>query len=121
MLPGVRQYGLEQLRIPLENDPVEQMKRCGEALLEKMRQAAKYISTIPGDQNDIQGMAEAVSAVAPLVKSRDEGAIPAYREVFQTYLRSTTEDINPNEVLELAVQIKLDELEDFEVEMATEN
>jgi hypothetical protein len=120
MLPGIRKYGLEQLRIPIEDDPTEQMRRTGEALLEKMRQASKYISSIPGDPGDIQGMAQAVSEVAALVKARDEGAIGIFKEVFQTYLRSTTEDLNPDQVLELAVQIKLDELEDFEVEMATE-
>jgi hypothetical protein len=120
ILPGIRKYGLEQLRIPIEDDPTEQMRRAGEALLEKMRQASKYIRSIPGDTNDIQGMAEAVAAVAVLVRARDEGAIPVYKDVFQTYLRSTAEDLNPDEVLELAVQIKLDELEDFEVESATE-
>jgi hypothetical protein len=120
IIPGVRKYGLEQLRIPLEDDPTEQMRRAGNALLEKMRQAAKYISSIPGDANDIEGMGEAVAAVAPLVKARDEGATATYREIFQGFLRSTTEDEKPDAVLNLAVQLKLEELEEFEVEMSTE-
>lgn len=116
----IRKYGLEQLRIPIEDDPMEQMRRVGEAMLEKMKQAAKYVGSIPDATGQPQEIAQAIAAVVPLVKQRDDEAIPVYKEVFQEFLRSCVEDESSDPNLDLAVQMKMDELEQFDVAIASD-
>ncbi len=124
MIPGVRKYGLEQLRIPIEDDPDEQSKLVGEALLEKMKQAAKYAQGMAkqmGIQPDPQQVAPAISGVATLVKQRDDGSLPVFKAVFQEFLRAAVDaedGIEADPALQLAVQMKIDEIEMFDVQLA---
>lgn len=110
MHEGVRRYGLEQLRIPIQNDPQEQMRRVAEALLEKMRQGTKYIKSMPNN-GDVPALAQAVSQVAALNKQRDGDALPVIKEVLQEALRAMAEDEGADAVLEAALSLKLDEIE----------
>lgn len=124
ILPNVRKYGLEQLRIPIEDDLDEQGKRVAETLLEKMKQAAKYagqMSEQMGAQPNPQAVAQAIAAVAPLMKQRDDNSLPVFKAVFSEFLRSAvdaTEGIDADPSLQLAVQLKLDEIEQFDVMLA---
>jgi len=126
MLPGVRKYGLEQLRIPIEDDPDEQSKRVAEALLEKMKQAAKYAQGMvkqTGVQPNPQAVAQAISGVAPLNKQRDDTSLIVFKGVFQEFLRSAVdaeEGIDADPSLQLAVQMKLDEIEQFDMGLAAD-
>lgn len=125
MLPGVRKYGLEQLRIPIEDDADEQSKQVAESLLEKMKQAAKYaqqMSEKMGVQPDPNSVAQAIASVAKLVKQRDDGSLPVFKQVFQQYLRSAvdSEGIDADQSLQLAVMLKIDEIEQFDVAMAAD-
>jgi hypothetical protein len=115
---NVRSYGLEQLRIPVEDDPKEQMVLVGEAMLEKMKQASKYIQTIGGSQTNPQELAAGIAQLAPLSKHRDKDAVPVIQSVLVEYLRSLSESMNVDPVLQLAVEMKLDELEMFQVHMS---
>ncbi len=126
IIPSVRKYGLEQLRIPIDDDPDEQSKLVAEALLEKMKQAAKYAQGMSKQMNvqaDPQAVAQAISAVAPLVKQRDDGSLPVFKGVFQEFLRSAVdadEGIEADPALQLAVQMKIDEVEQFDVGLAAD-
>lgn len=126
IIPSVRKYGLEQLRIPIEDDPDEQSKRVAEALLEKMKQAARYaqgMSREMGVQADPNAVAQAISSVAPLVKQRDDGSLPVFKSVFQEFLRSAVdsdEGIDADPALQLAVQMKIDEIEQFDMGLAAD-
>lgn len=126
MLPGVRKYGLEQLRIPIQDDPEEQGKRVAEALLEKMKMAAKYAQGMAkqmGITPDPMAVAQGISSVAPLVKQRDDTSLPMFKEVFSEFLRSSVEaeeGIDSDPALQQAVMLKLDEIEQFDVGLATD-
>lgn len=124
MIEGVRKYGLEQLRIPIDYDPDEQGKRVAETLLEKMKQAAKYAGQM-SEQMQVQPppevVAQAIAAVAPLMKQRDDNSLPVFKAVFSEFLRSAvdaTEGIDADPALILAVQLKLDEIEQFDLMLA---
>lgn len=124
ILPNVRKYGLEQLRIPIEDDLDEQGKRVAETLLEKMKQAAKYAGQM-SEQMQVQPqpevVAQAIAAVAPLMKQRDDNSLPIFKAVFGEFLRSAvdaTEGIDADPALQLAVQLKLDEIEQFDMMLA---
>lgn len=117
ILEGVRRYGLEQLRIPVEHDPTAQVRRVAEALLEKMRQAAKYVQSMPNNGN-IQLLAQAIGAVAPLTKQRDGDSLPIIKEVWQEALRSMVEDEDADQSLEAALMLKIDEIEQMDVGLA---
>lgn len=124
LIPGVRKYALEQLRIPIEDDPDQQSKRVAEALLEKMKQAAKYAQSMiqkTGIQPDPAAVAEGISSVAPLLKQRDDGSLLVFKGVFQEFLRSAVdaeEGIDADQSLQLAVQLKIDEIEQFDMGLA---
>jgi hypothetical protein len=118
MFDNIRSYGLEQLRIPVEDDPKEQMVLVGEAMLEKMKQASKYIQAIGGSQTNPQELAAGVAQVAPLSKHRDKDAVPVIQSVLVEYLRSLSESMDVDPVLQLAVEMKLDEIEMFQVKMS---
>lgn len=126
ILPGVRKYALEQLRIPIEDDPIEQGKRVAEALLEKMKQAAKYAQGMiskTGIKPDPMHVAQGISSVAPLVKQRDDTSLPAIKEVMAEFLRSAVdadEGIDADPALQQAVMMKIDEIEQFDVGLATD-
>jgi hypothetical protein len=119
MSPGVRRYGLEQLRIPIENDPEAQMRRVGEALLEKMRQAAAYVSSMPNN-GDTAVISRAICAVAPLVAQRDGDSLPVIKEVFQEALRAMVEEEEPDSNLESALIMKIGEIEHMDVALASD-
>ncbi len=120
IMPNIRQYGLEQLRIPIEDDPAEQQKLVAEALLEKMKQASKYVQGM-GSQKDPQELAQAICAVAPIVKHRDKDAIQSLRQVFVEFLRQELEQLNIDPLMDIAVNMKLDEIEQFEVASAMDD
>lgn len=126
MIPGVRKYGLEQLRIPLEDDPDARSKRVAETLLEKMKQAAKYaqkMSAEMGVQPPPEAVAQGISSVAQLNKQRDDSSLPAFKEVFQSFLQSAIdneEGIDADPALQLAVQLKLDEIEQMDMGLASD-
>lgn len=126
ILPEVRKYGLEQLRIPIEDDPDEQGKRVAEALLEKMKQAAKYAQMMSKKMNvqpDPQAVAQGISSVAQLIKQRDDTSLTQFKDVMQEFLRSAVdadEGIDADPALQLAVQMKIDEIEQFDVGLATD-
>ncbi len=118
--PGVRRYGLEQLRIPIEFDPAEQIRRVGEALLEKMRQAASYVSSMPTN-GEPEVMAQAIASVATLVPQRDGDSLPVIKEVFQEALRAMLEEEETDKNLESAIIMKISEIEHMDVALATDN
>lgn len=119
MSPGVRRYGLEQLRIPIENDPQAQMRRVAEALLEKMRQASQYVSGMPNNGNP-EVLAQAISAVAQIVPQRDGDSLPVIKEVFQEALRAMVEEEEPDKNLEAAIVSKIAEIEHLDVALASD-
>lgn len=126
MLPGVRKYGLEQLRIPIQDDPDEQSKRVAESLLEKMRQAARYAQGFAeqkGIQPDPMAVAQGISSVAPLIKQRDDNSLVVFKQVLSEFLRSSVDaeggiDVDP--ALNQAVILKLDEIEQFDLGLAAD-
>lgn len=126
MIPGVRKYALEQLRIPIEDDPDEQSKRVAEALLEKMKQAAKYAQKMVeemGIQPDPMAVAQGIASVAPLMKQRDDNSLPIFKEVFGEFLRSAVdsdEGIDADQSLQQAVALKIDEIEQFDMGLAAD-
>jgi hypothetical protein len=114
---GVRRYGLEQLRMPVDEDPEAQTKRVGEALLERMRQAAKYVSSIPNSGDSTQ-LATAIASVAELTKQRDGDSLVIMKGIFQSALKSLTEDPDADPDFESALMMKLDEIEQMDVGVA---
>ena len=126
MLPGVRKYGLEQLRIPIEDDPDAQSKSVAESLLEKMKQAARYaqkMSKQMGIQPDPAAVAQGIASVAPFLKQRDDTSLPIFKDVFVEFLRSAVDGdggIESDPALQQAILLKLDEIEQMDVMLAAD-